>query len=46
VLMLPIVAVPGVAKAFDAAGTMTNDRTRATLLALGARVATTIVKLG
>lgn len=46
VLMLPIVAVPGVAKAFDESGAMTNERTRLTLSALGARVATTIVKLG
>lgn len=46
VLMLPVVAVPSVAKAFDESGAMTNDRTRATLSALGARVATTVVKLG
>lgn len=46
VLMLPVVAVPSVAKAFDESGGMTNDRTRATLSALGARVATTVVKLG
>lgn len=46
VLMLPTVAVPGVAKAFDESGAMTSDRTRATLSALGARVATTVVKLG
>jgi ABC-type phosphate transport system permease subunit len=46
VLMLPVVAVPGVAKAFDESGAMTNERTRATLSALGARVANTIIKLG
>jgi chromate reductase len=46
VLMLPVVAVPGVAKAFDEAGAMTNERTRKTLSALGTRVANTIVKLG
>ena len=46
VLMLPIVAVPGVAKAFDESGAMTNDRTRQALSALGGRVANTIVKLG
>jgi len=46
VLMLPIVAVPGVAKAFDEAGVMTNERAKQSLSALGARVAATIVKLG
>ena len=46
VLMRPVVAVPGVAKAFDESGAMTNDRTRQALSALGARVAGTIVKLG
>ena len=46
VLMLPVVAVPGVAKAFDASGNMTNDRTKTKLEGLGARLATTIVKLG
>lgn len=45
VLMLPIVAVPGVAKAFDESGAMTNERAKKSLSALGARVATTIVKL-
>ncbi len=45
VLMLPVVAVPAVAKSFDAAGAMTNERLRLTLSSLGARVATTIVKL-
>ena len=46
VLMLPIVAVPGVAKAFDEHGAMTNERTKKSLSALGARLANTIVKLG
>jgi chromate reductase len=46
VLMLPIVAVPGVAKTFDESGAMSNERTRLTLSRLGARVANTIVKLG
>ena len=45
VLMLPIVAVPGVAKTFDESGAMTNERVRTTLSSLGARVANTIVKL-
>jgi len=45
VLMLPFVAVPGVTKAFDAEGAMTNERLRLTLSSLGARVANTIVKL-
>jgi hypothetical protein len=35
-----------VAKTFDESGVMTNERTRASLTKLGARVATTIVKLG
>jgi chromate reductase, NAD(P)H dehydrogenase (quinone) len=46
VLMLPIVAVPGVAKAFDASGRMTDERLEQRLSALGTRVATTIVKVG
>ncbi len=46
VLMLPLVAVPGVAKAFDESGAMTNTRTQLMLSKLGARVAHTIVKLG
>ena len=46
VLMLPVVAVPGVAKTFDESGVMTHERTRASLSKLGARVATTIAKLG
>jgi chromate reductase len=45
VFMLPVVAVPGVAKSFDEAGNMTNERTRKMLNDLGARVAHTIVKL-
>jgi chromate reductase, NAD(P)H dehydrogenase (quinone) len=46
VLMLPIVAVPAVAKAFDESGAMINERARRSLTALGARLANTIVKLG
>ncbi len=46
VLMLPIVAVLGVAKAFDETGAMTNKRDKQSLSALGARVAGTIVRLG
>lgn len=46
VLMLPVVAVPAVAKAFDEAGALTNERVKKSLAALGARLATTIVKLG
>ena len=46
VLMLPHVAVPGVAKAFDESGAMTNARTQLMLSNLGARVARTVVKLG
>jgi len=46
VLMLPIVAVPGVANAFDETGAMTNERTRLLVSGLGARLANTIVKLG
>jgi NAD(P)H-dependent FMN reductase len=46
VFMLPVVAVPGVAKAFDDAGVMTNERTAKMLTGLGARLAETIVKLG
>jgi len=46
VLMLPVVAVPGVAKAFDDAGRMTNEALAQRLSALGKRLATTIVKLG
>jgi NAD(P)H-dependent FMN reductase len=46
VLMLPIVAVPGVVTAFDETGAMTNERTRLMVSTLGARLANTIVKLG
>ena len=46
VLMLPIVAVPGVATTFDETGVMTNERTRLMVSTLGARLANTIVKLG
>jgi chromate reductase, NAD(P)H dehydrogenase (quinone) len=45
VLMLPVVAVPTVAKAFDESGAMTNDRVKKRLTDLGARLARTIVKL-
>jgi chromate reductase len=46
VLMLPVVAVPTVSQAFDAAGaTMTNDRVKKRLADLGSRLARTIVKL-
>lgn len=45
VFMLPVVAVPGVAKSFDEAGNMTNERTKKMLSGLGARLAQTIVKL-
>ena len=44
--MLPVVAVPGVAQAFDAAGNMTNERARNMVMGLGARLAQTIQKLG
>jgi NAD(P)H-dependent FMN reductase len=46
VFMLPVVAVTGVAKSFDDAGKMTNERTKKMLADLGARLARTIVKLG
>lgn len=46
VLMLPIVAVPGVVTAFDETGAMTNERMRLMVSTLGARLANTIVKLG
>ena len=45
VLMLPVVAVPGVAKAFDASGTLIHERTKKMLSGLGARLAHTIVRL-
>jgi NAD(P)H-dependent FMN reductase len=46
VLMMPVVAVPAVSKAFDESGAMTNERTKQLLFALGARVANTVVRLG
>ena len=46
VLMLPVVAVPAVAKAFDAAGVMTDERAKKRLTDLGARLARTITSLG
>jgi len=46
VLMLPVVAVPGVVTAFDETGAMTNERMRLMVSTLGARLANTIVKLG
>lgn len=46
VFMLPVVAVPGVAKSFDESGNMTNERTKKMLTGLGARLTQTIVKLG
>ncbi len=46
VFMLPVVAVPGVAATFDAAGVMTNERTKKMLRGLGERLTHTIVKLG
>ncbi len=46
VLMLPVVAVAGVVKAFDESGHMVHERTRNLLSGLGARLAHTIVKLG
>lgn len=45
VFMLPVVAVPGVAKTFDEAGNMTNERTKHMLSGLGSRLTQTIVKL-
>ena len=46
VFMLPVVAVPGVSQSFDAAGNMSNERTRNMVAGLGARLARTIEKLG
>lgn len=46
VLMLPVVAVPTVARAFDAAGVMTDERAKKRLTDLGARLARTITSLG
>ena len=45
VFMLPVMAVPSVAKSFDDAGNMTNERMKNTLKILGARLTQTIVKL-
>jgi len=45
VFMLPVVAVPGVGQVFDAAGSITNERTRNMLTGLGAKLAHTIEKL-
>lgn len=46
VLVLPVLAVPTVAKAFDAAGVMTDERAKKRLTDLGARLARTITSLG
>lgn len=46
VLMLPIVAVPGVAKTFDATGAMTDARVKTRLTNLGAQLTSTITRLG
>ena len=46
VFMLPVVAVPGVAKTFDESGNMTHEGSKKMLSGLGARLAQTIVKLG
>ena len=46
VFMLPVVAVPGVSQAFDAAGNMTSERTRGMVADLGAKLAHTVEKLG
>lgn len=45
VFMLPVVAVPGVSHAFDAAGNMSNERVRKMVFGLGAKLALTIGKL-
>jgi chromate reductase len=45
VLMLPVLAVPTVAKAFDASGIMTSEPVKKRLIDLGARLTRTIVKL-
>jgi len=45
VLMLPIVAVPTVARVFDASGAITDERTRNRLAGLGARLVHTIARL-
>lgn len=46
VFMLPVVAVPGVSKLFDTEGRMTNERSRNTVMGLGAKLARMIEKLG
>ncbi|MEP7155593.1 MAG: NAD(P)H-dependent oxidoreductase [Betaproteobacteria bacterium] len=45
VFMLPVVAVPGVAKTFDENGIMTNEHSKRMLTGLGARLADTVTKL-
>ena len=45
VFMLPVVAVPTVAKSFDETGVMTNERTKHMLTQLGERLSQTITKL-
>ncbi len=45
VLMLPVLAIPGVHKLFDEAGNMTDERARGQIKALGARLAESIAKL-
>jgi NAD(P)H-dependent FMN reductase len=46
VFMLPVLAVPGVSKSFDAAGNMTNERTKKMVSGLGGRLAQMVAKLG
>lgn len=46
VFMLPVVAVPGVAAAFDEHGAMSNERAKKMLRGLGERLTHTIEKLG
>jgi len=45
VFMLPVVAVPGVAKTFDDTGAMTHEHAKKMLTGLGARLAETVAKL-
>lgn len=45
VFMLPVVAVPGVASAFDANGAMSNERAKKMLTGLGERLTQAIVRL-
>lgn len=45
VFMLPVVAVPTVAKSFDETGVMTNEHTKRMLTQLGERLSQTITKL-